>query len=344
MGGGLRRKIFEGHNIFEEIISLENLFLAWKEFKRGKTNKKDVQDFSLFLEDNIFELYHQLINERYQHSNYTSFYINDPKPRHIHKACVRDRVLHHAVFRILYPIFDKSFIFDSYSCRINKGTHRAVNRLNCFAGKASKNNTKTIYILKLDIKKFFDSIDHNILLSLIKKKIKDEDVIRLIEIIIKSFSTKYNKGIPLGNITSQLFANIYLNELDYYIKHNLRIKYYIRYCDDFIIINNNEEYLEKLILIIDNFLKERLKLSLHPDKIVIKKYHQGIDFLGYVSFPYYRILRTRTKNRMFKKIQQKIKEESFSQTIQSYLGVLKHCNGYKLEKKLLIFYESKLID
>lgn len=327
-GGGLKCKIFE--HIFEEIISFENLFLAWKEFKRGKTKKIDVQNFNLFLEDNIFNLYYQLINKTYQHSDYTSFYISDPKLRHIHKACVRDRVLHHAVFRILYPIFDSIFIYDSYSCRINKGTHRAVNRLNHFARKVSKNNTKICYILKLDIRRFFDSINQEILINLIKKRIKDKDAIWLIKKIIRSFP----EGLPLGNITSQLFANIYFNELDYYIKRNLRIKYYIRYCDDFIILDDNKEYLEELILQIDYFLKETLKLSLHPDKIIIKKYHQGIDFLGYVGFPHHRILRTKTKKRMFKRINQKIKEQSFNQTIQSYLGVLKHCNGYKLEKKL----------
>jgi retron-type reverse transcriptase len=334
VGGGVSGKISGDHNIFEEIISLENLFLAWQEFKKGKIGKTDVQSFNLFLEDNIFNLYYQLVNKTYRHSNYTSFYIKDPKLRHIHKACVRDRVLHHAIFRILYPIFDNSFIFDSYSCRNNKGTHKAINRLDCFARKANKNNAKTIYILKLDIKKFFDSIDHNVLLFLIKKKIKDKNAVWLIEIIINSFSTESSKGIPLGNITSQLFANIYLNELDYYIKHNLRIKYYIRYCDDFVILDDNKEYLDKLIPIIDSFLKERLKLSLHPDKIIIKKHHQGIDFLGYVSFPCHKILRTKTKRRMFKRIRQRINSESFEQTFQSYLGVLKHCNGYKLKKEL----------
>lgn len=332
---------------YEEIISLENLFLAWNKFKKGKKNKLDVQRFNLFLEDNVFKLYYQLINKTYRHSNYVSFYINDPKLRHIHKASVKDRVLHHAVFRILYPIFDKLFIFDSYSCRLNKGTHRAVNRLNYFARKVGKNNTKTIYILKLDIKRFFDSIDHNILLFLMEKKIKDENVLWLIKEIIDSFSIRSNQGIPLGNITSQLFANIYLNELDYFIKHDLRIKYYIRYCDDFVILNNNKEYLEKLIPQINTFLKDNLKLSFHPDKIIIRKYHQGIDFLGYISFPYHRILRIKTKKRMFKRINKKIRdlkqnkttEQSFNQTIQSYLGVLKHCNSYKLEKEIKFLSE-----
>ncbi|KKS16401.1 MAG: Retron-type reverse transcriptase [Parcubacteria group bacterium GW2011_GWB1_41_6] len=267
-----------------------------------------------------------------------NIYVKDPKLRHIHKAFVKDRVLHHAVFRILYPIFDLTFIFDSYSCRINKGTHRAVNRLQKFAGKTSKNNTKKCFILKCDIKKFFDSIDHDILISLIERRIGDDNAIWLIEKIIKSFSVSLDKGLPLGNITSQLFANIYLNELDQFVKHKLKIKHYIRYCDDFTILSDNREYLKKLIFTISDFLKEKLKLSLHSDKIKIRKYHQGIDFLGYVSFPHHRILRTKTKRRMFRKIerrieqlkQNKISEESFNQTIQSYLGVLKHCKSHKL--------------
>jgi len=285
----------------------------------------------------------------YKYSNYKSFYIQDPKLRRIHKASVKDRVLHHAVFRILYPIFDPTFISDSYSCRIKKGTHRAVNRLQKFARKVNKNNTGNCYILKCDVKKFFDSIDHGILISLIQNKIKDENLIWLIKEIIKSFSTSLNKGLPLGNITSQLFANICLNELDRFIKHKLKIKYYIRYCDDFVILSDNKKYLEELILKINNFLKEKLKLSLHSDKISIRKYHQGIDYLGYVSFPYYRILRTKTKRKMFRKIEErmkelkvnKISEESFNQTLQSYLGILKHCNSYKLKLKIIsTLYEN----
>ena len=242
-----------------------------------------------------------------------------------------------------------------------------MNRLQKFARKVNKNNTGNCYILKCDVKKFFDSIDHDILISLIQNKIKDynppatsshsslcserapENLIWLIKEIIKSFSTSLNKGLPLGNITSQLFANICLNELDRFIKHKLKIKYYIRYCDDFVILSDNKKYLEELILKINNFLKEKLKLSLHSDKISIRKYHQGIDYLGYVSFPYYRILRTKTKRKMFRKIEErmkelkvnKISEESFNQTLQSYLGILKHCNSYKLKLKIIsTLYEN----
>ena len=277
-------------------------------------------------------------SKTYRHSEYISFYVKDPKLRHIHKACVKDRVLHRAVFRILYPIFDRSFIFDSYSCRVGKGTHKAVNRLNDFARKVSKNNMKPCFILKCDVKKYFDSIDQDILIDLIKGKIKEKNAIWLIKEIIKSFSS----GLPLGNITSQLFANIYLNELDKFIKYKLRIRYYIRYCDDFIMLDGNRKYLEELISKIGGFIEERLKLSLHQDKIKISRHYQGTYFLGYVSFPHHRVLRSKTRKRMFRKINQrieelkqsKISEESLNQTVQSYLGVLSHCDSYKLRKQL----------
>lgn len=345
-GGGLKRKVF--HNIFEKIISLENLFLAWKEFSNGKMKKADVLQFKFNLEENLFQLHSDLKNKTYQHSHYTAFNVCDPKLRRIHKACVRDRVLHHAVFRILYPIFDKSFIFDSYSCRNEKGTHRAVLRLEQFCRKASRNNHKTIYALKCDIKKFFDSINQEILLELIGKKIDDENAIRLIQKIIESFDA----GLPLGNVTSQIFANIYLNELDQFIKQKLKIKYYLRYCDDFIIISENEAYLRRLIPVIGDFLEKELKLNLHPDKIIIRKWRQGIDFLGYVVLPYHRVIRTKTKRRILKKIWLKHKmvreelvlEESFKQSLQSYFGVLKHCQGYKIKKDLCQNYlKSKLL-
>ena len=324
---------------FGEIISIKNLLPAWEEFIKGKRSRRDTQDFSLNLMDNIIALHNNLINRAYKHGGYEAFKICDPKPRDIHKACVRDRVLHHAVFRILYSIFDEGFIFDSYSCRFKKGTNMAVFRLERFLRKLSKNNTRNIFALKFDIRRFFDSIDQNILLEIIKRKIKDDDTIWLIERIIKSF----NNGIPLGNVTSQLFANIYLNELDQFIKHKLKIKYYLRYCDDFVILGENKEDLTKLIPLVNNFLKDKLKLTLHSGKIIIRKYHQGVDFLGYVVLPYYRVLRTKTKRRILKKIRKRrqdlqnnlISKESFNQSLQSYLGILKHCKGNKIKKEIL---------
>lgn len=298
----------------------------------------DVLEFKNKLEDNIFNLHQALKNKTYEHSYYTAFNVYDPKLRKIHKAIVKDRVLHQAIFRILYLLFDQNFISDSYSCRIEKGTHKAVKRLEKFTRKLSQNNHKNIFALKCDIRKFFASIDQKILLDLIKNKIQDNDAIWLIEKIIQSFPA----GLPLGNVTSQIFANIYLNELDQFVKHKLKEEYYLRYCDDFIILGENEKNLKKLISQISQFLLEKLKLIFHPNKIIIRKYHRGIDFLGYVTLPHYKVLRTKTKKGMFKKIKNKkfslqsnlISEESFNQSLQSYLGILKHCDGHKIYRKI----------
>ena len=326
-GGGGVNEIEIHNNIFDQIIGLDNLFLAWREFKRGKTKKLEVQEFELSVEDNLFRLRHELKTKTYQHSDYTAFYVKDPKLRHIHKADVRDRVLHHAIFRVLYPIFDKHFIHDSYSCRLNKGVHRAVSNLEKYCRKLSQNNHLNIFALKCDVKKFFDSIDQSIFLKIIKNEVEDENAIWLIQKIIVSFEKSGNKGLPLGNVTSQLFSNIYLNELDQFVKHKLKIKYYVRYCDDFIVLEQDREILSHYIKEIRNFLENKLALQLHPNKIIIRKWRSGIDFLGYVTMPYHRILRTKTKNRIFTKINDK--------NIQSYLGILKHCNGYKIEQNIL---------
>lgn len=333
-----------GHdlNLFEKITSLENLFSAWNEFRLGKESKLDVQEFGLDLEDNIFQLHDDLRNNSYRHSSYKSFYLHDPKLRHIFKARVRDRILHHAIVKIIGPIFEKSFIFDSYSSRKNKGTHKAISRFRYFAQKLSRNNSRTIWILKCDIRKFFDSINHDIIIYQIRNKVKDEKAVELMAHIVNSLSTSNKGGIPLGNLTSQLFSNIYLDILDQFIKGQLRVKYYIRYNDDFLILDEDREFLESLILIISNFLKEELNLDLHPQKIVIKNWNQGIDFLGYVSFPYHTVLRTKTKRRILKKIERNYRQlktnplyqKSFNRSLQSYLGILKHCRGQGIRNSI----------
>jgi retron-type reverse transcriptase len=175
-------------NLFPKIVSLENLFNSWYEFRKGKRGKFDVQEFERDLEDNLFDIYFELKTKSYNHSNYSSFYITDPKLRHIHKACVKDRLVHHAIYRILYPIFDKTFIPDSYSCRVKKGTHKAVDQLDYLVKNISQNRTKDCWVLKCDIKKFFVSVDHEILFRLICGKISDEDVLSLIWNIISSFA------------------------------------------------------------------------------------------------------------------------------------------------------------
>jgi len=231
------------HN-YEDLISIDNLLLAWQEFVKGKRNKKDVQRFSFYLMDNILSLHRDLKNRAYKHGGYECFNISDPKPRTIHKASVRDRLLHHAVYRILYLFFDKTFISDSFSCRINKGTHKAIDRFREFSYIVSKNNTKTCCILKCDIKKFFASIDKNTLVKILEKYIYDENIVNLLKEIIFSFKPN---GLPLGNLTSQLFASIYLNEFDQFVKHKLKVKYYIRYADDFVVMSENKKHKVKIL-------------------------------------------------------------------------------------------------
>ena len=320
-------KIILNHK-FENLISIENLLLAWQEFVKGKRNKKDVQIFQFNLMDNILQLHYDLNNKTYKHGGYEQFKINDPKPRLIHKASVTDRLLHHAVYRILYPFYDKTFISDSYSCRNNKGTHKAINRFRKYARIVSKNSTKQCWVLKCDIKKFFASIDQNILINILKQKIKNKDIINLLENIIFSFKSN---GLPLGNLTSQLFANVYLNELDQFVKHKLKIKYYIRYADDFVNFFENKKYLENLINPISYFLQNELKLNLHPDKVFIKTLNSGVDFLGWINFADHRIMRNKTKKRMFRRIAMNPSVE----TLNSYIGLIEHGNSCKIYLKLL---------
>jgi RNA-directed DNA polymerase len=312
------------HNLYSQIISLENLLRAWKEFEKGKKYKPDVLEFSENLFDNIYKLHTDLKNFNYQHGSYENFKIFDPKEREINKAEVRDRLLHHAIYRILYPYFDKKFINDSYSCRNRKGTHKALNQFRRYFNKVSQNNTRTCYCLKLDIRKFFASINHVKLIEILNNNIYDHKLMRLLNNIIHSYHGVSGKGLPLGNLTSQLLINIYMNEFDYYIKYNLHEKYFLRYADDFVLLNRDYLYLQQSISVIKNYLKKYLDLDIHPDKIYIKTIASGVDFLGVITFTDHRIIRTKTKKRILKRVN---KANKFS-----YLGILKHCNGYKIRK------------
>lgn len=321
---------------FEDIVSVENLLEAWQELIKGKRSKKDVQEFSFHLMDNILELHRNLSIGSYRHGGYTAFNISDPKPRNIHKAPVRDRLLHHAIYRILYPFFDRTFIADSYSCRISKGTHKAINQFRRIARKVSRNDTRTCWILKCDIKRFFENIDHEVLKDILRKHISGERVIWLLSEVIGSFSSRRERiGLPLGNLTSQLFVNVYMNEFDQFVKHRLKARHYLRYADDFVILSENREWLESVVIPIQKFLKDELKLELHSDKVFIKSLASGVDFLGWVHFPDHRVLRTTTKRRMLKRV----REHPGVQTLFSYFGLLRHGNAGKLQTELTIFGE-----
>lgn len=301
--------------------------------------------------DNLFVLHEDLRHKAYEHGGYQAFKINDPKPRDIHKASVRDRLVHHAIYRILYPFFDTLFIADSYSCREEKGTHRALDRFRTFARKVSRNHTETAWVLKCDIRKFFASIDQDILLGILRERILDQDVLWLLEKVISSFASVCHSGLrseiqnswipgqarddgvtglPLGNLTSQLLVNIYMNEFDQFVKHQLKAKQYIRYADDFVILSHDKVWLEHILIEVGKFLDEQLHLRLHPNKVSIQTVASGVDFLGWVHFPNHRVLRGATKRRMWRRVS--------DENASSYLGLLSHGNGYRLQKKIVDLY------
>ena len=312
---------------YHNIISLENLLAAWREFSSGKKQRTDVQVFGFKLMDNLLALYADLRGGNYRHGPYQEFKINDPKPRLIHKATVRDRVVHRAIYCQLYWFFHQRFINDSFSCRKWKGTHKALNRLRGLAYQASHNHTRTLWVLKCDIKKFFASVNHVILFTLLTQVISDQNLLNLLQKIIQSFPT----GLPLGNLTSQLLANVYLNELDQFIKQDLKAKFYIRYADDFVLLHHDRNELLVCLPKIQTFLQTHLKLNLHPNKVFIKTLASGVDFLGWIHFPDHRVLRTTTERRMLAKV--KAKPEPA--VINSYLGLLGWGNSARLKARII---------
>jgi RNA-directed DNA polymerase len=307
-----------------------------------------VSAFELDLESNIFSLHDALVDGTWKPDPYKIVTIKDPKLRIIHIASVRDRLLYQAVHQALYQVFDSSLIHDIYSSRVDKGTHRGVQRLEEFARRASANHTRSAFVLKCDIRKFFDSIDHRILFELISRRITDERLRLLVYKIIDSFRHSPGKGLPLGNVTSQLFANVYMNEFDQFMKKIIKAEHYIRYCDDFVIIHESHAFLASLVAPISRFLHSWLSLKLHPGKVEIRKPIQGVDFLGYVAMPCYRVLRTSTKRRMFNKISRlrralentQISQKSYEQALQSYRGMLSHCKSKKISDSLKLSFSA----
>ena len=328
------------------MASLQNNFLDFWWLFAQPQRRADVQYFERHREDFIYKLHKDLLTDQYQHDGYAHFYTFDPQKRFLSKACVRDRLVHQMLYADLAMVFEKSFIFHSFSCRVGKGTHQAIGYLHKSLRQVSRNGKRPCFVLKMDIRRFFDSVDHQILKQLIAKRVKDRRVLHLIDLVINSFTSSEAPesavGLPLGNVTSQLFANIYLHELDNFVKQTLRQKHYLRYCDDFVIVAPQREELEALIQPIETFLQERLRLTLHPKKIILRELRQGIDYLGYVLFRKHRLLRTRTKRRMKRRLKKRyadylsrrISQGQMDQSLQSYLGILAHANTYRLAQSL----------
>ena len=352
-------------DIFKTITSFESLYTAYRKARLGKQSKPFICEFDFYLENQLFKLKYELENGFYQPSSYTYFKVHEPKLRQIAAPAFRDRVVHQSLVAAIEPIFDRQFIFDSYACRKNKGTHLGAKRVKNFlmSARTKYGKHRSIYALQADIKQYFQSIDWKILLKLIKRTIACPQTFNLIQKIITSYQkptlstaqlelfnpnhhhqiSKKRVGLPIGNLTSQLFANVYLNQLDHFVKDTLREKYYARYMDDFLIIHPDKKHLKKILGEIEDFLYHKLKLKLHPKKMVIKHASKnGIPFVGYLIFYDHVKIRGNTLRRMQKNYTNKIKAylndkiilEKLIETESALHGHFNHANTYGLEKHL----------
>jgi len=339
-------------DLYAEICSYDNLLRAYKKARKHKTLRPEVIKFEQDLEGNLLQLRSELILHAYKPRPLATFVICDPKTRKISKSDFRDRVVHHALCNIIEPILEKKFIHDSYANQKGKGTLAAIKRFEQFNRKVSRNNTRDCFVLKADIRHYFDTVDHKTLVRMISRKINDEKVLLLIKTMLENHKTNSpGKGMPLGNLTSQFFANVYLNELDQFVKHKLRVRHYIRYVDDFVIIGSSEQILDGYKTKIDEFLKEMLSLELHPDKSKIRKIERGIGFLGLRIFPHHKIL----KKRNIRKFQMKLHllSRQYDQEMLDYNAVYnfmegwaayaKNANTYNMRSMNLRMFENRFI-
>lgn len=331
------------NNLFPEIYSFEGLYRAYLRAQACKRYHGDVLRFRQSLEENLIQLQNELIWKTYRTGEYRTFCIYEPKERLVAALPFRDRVLHHSLVAIIESIWERRFLYDSYACRKGKGTHAGADRVQDFLIRA-KRKWRQVYCLKGDISKYFPSIDHNILKQLLRKRIACKDTLWLCDEIIDSVKELNNgapKGVPIGNLTSQLFANVYLHELDEFIKHDLRQKYYVRYMDDFVILGENKAYLHSLRIEISNFLETNLLLKLNSKTQVFNAKH-GINFLGYRIWPTHRLLRNESKRRMKRKLKRysalyaegKLSINKINASIQGWLGHCMRCNSYHLRRFL----------
>jgi retron-type reverse transcriptase len=355
------------------------LFQAYFDARKNKRNTINALAFEKHLEANLFALASEIIERKYAPKPSICFIVDKPVKREIFAADFRDRVIHHFIYNYISPIFEKTFINDSYSCRKGKGTHYGIKRIDHFIRSCSQNYSKDCYILKLDIKGYFMAMNKSLLYDKVKNELIRtkkklgfdlELVLYLIEktifndpkvnCIIKGkkedwsglpqtkslFHAQPNCGLPIGNLTSQLFGNIYMNEFDHWVKKELGIKHYGRYVDDFVLIHESKDYLQSVIPKLSDFLLSTLQLTLHPDKIYLQHYSKGVKYLGAVIKPHKTYIANRTKGNFYNAIEKqnqiardhkptKEEQQAFQSSMNSYLGIMKHYKSYKLRKTMI---------
>lgn len=324
---GMKRK----GNLYERIISIENLYAADAIAQKGKAQQPSVIEHMANQDMNLWWLHCQLHNKTYRTSAYTTFMISDPKEREVYRLpYFPDRIVHHAIMRITKPIFLEVFTADSYSCIEGKGIHAASYALR----KALKNTPETRYCLKLDLKKFYPSVDHDILKQLLRKKFKDNDFLNMLDEIINSAD-----GLPIGNYLSQYLANFYLTFFDHWIKETMKVNNYFRYADDIVITSGNKQYLHALLAEMREYLRRELKMEIKENYQVFPVADRGIDFVGYVHFHTHTLLRKSIKQNFARMLERNPNRQS----IASYNGWLKHCNSINLRNKLLHDHPKEII-
>lgn len=343
-------------NLYKQIYDFENLYNAYIKARKNKRYRQEVLAFTANLEENLISIQNELVWETYKVGKYREFYVYEPKKRLIMALPFRDRVVQWAIYQVINPIFEKGFQFHSYACRKDKGTHNAAKNVQNWLKEVNKTQ-KEYYYLKLDISKYFYRVNHRILLEILGRKIKDEQLLNLFKNLIKNEGQNFglplwtepgetalveNVGMPIGNLTSQLFANVYLNELDTFVKHTLREKYYTRYMDDVIILNESKERLHQVLKEIENFVNEKLELHLN-NKTALRPVKTGICFVGFRIWWSHKRMKKKTLVKMKSRIKYITKEyrrnnitfQKANATMQSYFGIMRHFESYTLRKNIV---------
>jgi len=326
-------------NLYTRICSFENLLRAARLAERGKRYRPEVHAFNCRLEENLLQIQGELSNQTWRPGGYRDFYVQEAKRRLISAAPYRDRVVHHAVCNVVQPLFERSFIYDSYACRKGKGTHAAADRYTEFARNAR-------YVLKCDISRYFASIRHDVLFDQLARRIGDRETLWLLAQIIRSRNDEgllwpSGRGIPIGNQTSQFFANVYLNDFDHWIKEAAMCRFYIRYVDDFVILGREKRRLQELIPQIESKLGE-IALELHPKKRTVFPVSEGCDFMGYRIWPERRRVRSANGYRFHRNLKRMAKEyrsgginiEDVKASLLSWIGHAKHADTWGLRKAM----------
>ncbi len=345
-------------HLFERLISMDNLENAYWKARKHKSSNPVVREFEKHWQLHIATLHRELKTQNYEPRPLKTFILRDPKTRKICVSDFRDRVVHHALVNVLQPIFEPRFIHDSYASRKGKGTLPALRRFDTFLRKATKNgkripesknaNDVRGFAFKADIKHYFDTVDHKVLLGIISKQVKDKGVLWLVGVILGNYCTKSGKGMPLGNWTSQFFANVYLNELDQFVKHKLNAKYYIRYVDDFVILHKSKSVLQEYEQRIRAFL-QKLRLELHPTKCRIAPVGRGVALLGFRVFYHHKLVQQRNLRKILSRIKELLSlykagitgAGAVLETLRGWNAYAKQGNTYLLRQRITAIVEQE---